>query len=55
MRRIMREIDHLEEEFAKMKRIRDKIKGVRNNVDALSARLDRSRPTAQASAGARRR
>lgn len=55
MRRIMAEIDQLEEEFDKTKRIRDKIKHFRNNVDAISERLDRSRPSGHGSGGARPR
>ncbi|KIX98260.1 uncharacterized protein Z520_06340 [Fonsecaea multimorphosa CBS 102226] len=55
MRRIIAEIDKLEEDFEKTKRIRDKIKGIRNNVDELSDRLDRSRPSGHSSGGARPR
>ncbi|EXJ62567.1 hypothetical protein A1O7_03005 [Cladophialophora yegresii CBS 114405] len=55
MRRIMQDIDTLEEEFEKIKRIRDKIKAIRNNVDQLSEKLDRSRPSGHGAGGARRR
>jgi len=49
MRRILGEIDTLEQEFEKIKRIRDKVKQLRNNVDVLSDRLDRSRPSGHSS------
>ncbi|KIX10119.1 uncharacterized protein Z518_01200 [Rhinocladiella mackenziei CBS 650.93] len=45
MRRILAEIGALEDEFETIKRIRDKIRQIRNNVDGLSDRLDRSRPS----------
>lgn len=49
MRRILAELDHMEEEFAKIKRIRDKVRQYRNNVDTLGERLDRSRPSGHGS------
>jgi len=54
MRRILADIDKLEVDFEMAKRIRDKIKHLRNNVDQVSDRLDRSRPSGHAS-GARPR
>ncbi|KAK4947927.1 hypothetical protein LTR10_013435 [Elasticomyces elasticus] len=55
MRRILAEIDALEEEFAKIKRIRDKVKHYRNNVDALSERLERTRISGHGSGTRHRR
>ena len=54
MRRILADIDNLEDEFEKIKRIRDKIKQLRANVDQVSERLDRSRASGHSS-GARPR
>ena len=55
MRRILAEIDALEEEFAKIKRIRDKVKHYRSNVDALSERLERTRISSHGSGTRHRR
>ncbi|EXJ79998.1 hypothetical protein A1O3_08284 [Capronia epimyces CBS 606.96] len=54
MRRILRDIDTLEQDFEKIKKIRDKVKQLRNNVDQVSERLERSRPSPHV-AGARPR
>lgn len=42
MRRIIAEIDALEDEFDKIKHIRDVVKRYKARVDDLDARLDRS-------------
>ncbi|EXJ72263.1 uncharacterized protein A1O5_04767 [Cladophialophora psammophila CBS 110553] len=55
MRRIITEIDNLEQQFEQLGRVRDKIKAIRNNVDELSERLDRSRPSGHSAGGARPR
>ncbi|KAG9783084.1 hypothetical protein KCU88_g3193, partial [Aureobasidium melanogenum] len=54
IRRILREMDRLEEDLEKVKRIRDKVRQLKNNVDKVSDRLDRSRPSGHG-AGARLR
>jgi len=54
VRRILSDIDTFEEESAKIKRIRDKMRQLRNSVDAADERLDRSRASGHMS-GARPR
>lgn len=55
MRRIIADIDALEERLAMIKTIRDKIRRFKNNVDAVSDRLDRSRPSGHSSSARPRR
>ncbi|EXJ83807.1 hypothetical protein A1O1_07434 [Capronia coronata CBS 617.96] len=55
MRRILREIDALEADFEMVKKIRDKVKQLRNHVDQVGDRLERSRPSGHAAGGRPRR
>lgn len=55
MHKIIAELDRFEAEFEKVKRVRDRVKQLRNEVDAMDARLDRGRPTVYITAGTRPR
>ena len=49
MKRILAEIDRLEDDLESIKHIRDVVKHLRTRVEAASERLDRSQPSSRSS------